>query len=327
VASYTVAVTDFGTDLLDVEKGVLEPLGCRLVGPLRGTDAKDQQKLIAMVTDADFVITQFSPIAAPVIDAMRKCKVIVRYGIGVDNVDLKAAAAKQIPVCNVPDYCIDEVADHALAMILDLTRKVTANAGLVRAGRWGLAGTIESLHTLRDMTVGVVGFGRIGREVASRLRPFKCKLLVFDPVVKAETVVAAGATLVSFDDLLAKSDLVTLHCPSNEKTRYMMDARSFAKMKHGSMLVNTSRGTLVKTDDLIAALQRLRVSAAALDVTDPEPIDPDNLLVLMDNVIINSHIASGSPGATNKLRTGAAGIVALACQGKRPINVVNGVSL
>lgn len=325
MAQYTIAVTDFGTDVLDVEKAVLEPLGCRLVGPLCGADAKDQQKLAALVATADSVITQFSPVTAAVIESMQNCRVIVRYGIGVDNVDLKAAAAKGIPVCNVPDYCIDEVADHALAMVLDSTRKIAANAALVRAGRWGLAGPIESLHTLRDMTIGIVGFGRIGREVAARLRPFKCKLLVFDPVVDAQTIAVAGATAVGFDELLGSSDLVTLHCPSNEKTRYMMDARSFGKMKQGAMLVNTSRGTLVQTDDLVAALRSGRISAAALDVTDPEPINSDNPLVTMDNVVINSHIASGSPGAVGKLRTGAASIVAKAIRNERLPNIVNGV--
>ena len=113
MAEYRVAVTDFGTDVLDIEKAILEPLGCQVMGPLKPADAKDQQKLIALVKDADFVITQFSPVTAAVIEAMQKSRIIVRYGIGVDNVDLKAAAANGIPVCNVPDYCIDEVADHA----------------------------------------------------------------------------------------------------------------------------------------------------------------------------------------------------------------------
>jgi D-3-phosphoglycerate dehydrogenase / 2-oxoglutarate reductase len=321
MANYTVAVTDFGGPDFDVEKSILEPLGCTLVNP--PANPKDEQQLISVVKDADCVLTQFAPVTAAVIASMQKCRVIVRYGIGVDNVDLKAAAAKGIPVCNVPDYCIDEVADHALAMILDLTRKITPNANLVKAGRWGLAGTLESLHTLRNMTVGIVGFGRIGREVAARLRPFKCRLVVFDPVVDAATIQAAGATPTSLDDLLRTSDLVTLHCPSNDKTRYMICAESLAKMKRGAMLVNTSRGTLVKTDDLVAALQSGAISACALDVTDPEPIQPDNLLVRMDNVIINSHIASGSPGAVEKLRIATASTAGLAIQGKPLPNIVN----
>jgi D-3-phosphoglycerate dehydrogenase / 2-oxoglutarate reductase len=325
VAKPKVAVTDFGAEDINVEKAILEPHGCEVVGPLRGTNAKDETQLSALVKDADYVITQFSPVTAAVIGAMEKSKIIVRYGIGVDNVDLKAAAAKNIPVCNVPDYCIDEVADSALAMILDLVRKITPNAILVKSGKWGLAGTVSSLKVMSGMTIGVVGFGRIGREVVKRLLPFKCKVLVFDPIADAAAVKATGATPATFDELLAASDLVTLHCPSNDKTKYMISAQTLGKMKTGAMLVNTSRGTLVKTDDLIAALQSGHISAVALDVTDPEPINPDNPLVKMDNVIINSHIASASEGAVQKLRTGVANIVVKAVKGEPLPNVVNGV--
>jgi D-3-phosphoglycerate dehydrogenase len=326
VTKTIVAVTDFGAEELNVEKSILEPLGCEIVGPLRGTNAKDEKQLIDLVKDADHVITQFSPVTAAVIGAMQKSKIIVRYGIGVDNVDLKAAAAKNIPVCNVPDYCIDEVADSALAMILDMARKITPNAILVKSGKWGLAGgKIESLFVLNEMTVGLVGFGRIGREVAKRLLPFRPKVVVFDPIADAASVKAAGCTPVTFDELLQTSHLVSLHCPSTEKTKYMINAETLGKMKAGAMLVNTSRGTLVKTDDLIAALQSGHLSAAALDVTDPEPINPDNPLVKMDNVIINSHLASASVGAVDKLRSGVARIVAQSVRGEKLPNIVNGV--
>jgi D-3-phosphoglycerate dehydrogenase len=319
-------VTDFGGEEINVEKAILEPLGCEVIGPLRGTNAKDEKQLIDLVKDADHVITQFSPVTAAVINAMTKSKIIVRYGIGVDNVDLKAAAAKNIPVCNVPDYCIDEVADSALAMILDMVRKITVNANLIKSGKWGLAGTIDSLWVMSETTVGVCGFGRIGREVAKRLLPFKCKVLVFDPIADAAAVKAAGCTLVTFDELLANSNLVTLHCPSTEKTKYMINANTLAKMKKGSILVNTSRGTLVKTDDLTAALQSGHISAAALDVTDPEPLNLDNPIIKFDNVVINAHLASASVGAVHKLRTGVADIVALSVKGQKLPNIVNGVN-
>jgi D-3-phosphoglycerate dehydrogenase / 2-oxoglutarate reductase len=325
VAKHKVAVTDFGAEEIDVEKGILEPLGCEVVGPLRPPATKDEQKLSDIVRDADYVITQFSPVTAAVIGAMQKSKIIVRYGIGVDNVDLKAAAAKNIPVCNVPDYCIDEVADSALAMILDLVRKVSAHAALIKSGKWALAVPMSELYVVNEMTIGVVGFGRIGRAVADRLKPFRPKIVVFDPVVDAATVKAAGCTPVSLDELLQSSDLVTLHCPSNDKTKQMINAQSLGKMKKGAMLVNTSRGTLVKSDDLVAALQSGQLSAAALDVTDPEPINMDNPLVTMDNVIINPHLASASPGAVTKLRTGVAKIVAMAVKGEKLPNIVNGV--
>ena len=159
----------------------------------------------------------------------------------------------------------------------------------------GLAVPLNELFVLNEMTVGIVGFGRIGREVARRLKPFRCKIVVFDPVVDAAAVKAEGCTPVSFEELLRLSDLVTLHCPSNDKTKQMINAQTLGKMKKGAMLVNTSRGTLVKTDDLAAALQSGQISSAALDVTDPEPINLDNPLVKMDNVVINPHLASASP--------------------------------
>jgi D-3-phosphoglycerate dehydrogenase / 2-oxoglutarate reductase len=326
VAKTLVAVTDFGAEQIDVEKAILEPLGCEVIGPLRGTDAKDEKQLIDLVKDADHVITQFSPVTAAVVNAMTKAKIIVRYGIGVDNVDLKVAAAKNIPVCNVPDYCIDEVADSALAMILDMTRKITPNANLVKSGKWGLVGTIDTLWVMSDITVGVVGFGRIGREVVKRLMPFKCKVLVYDPIADAAAVKAAGCTPASFEELLANSNLVTLHCPSTEQTKYMINKDTLAKMKAGSILVNTSRGTLVRTDDLTAALKSGHIAAAALDVTDPEPLNVDNPIRQLDNVVINSHIASASVGAVTKLRTAVANIVALSVKGQKLPNIVNGVN-
>ncbi len=325
MAKHKVAVTDFGIEEIDIEKGILEPLGCELVGPLRLPDSKNQQKLIDLVKDADYVITQFSPVTAAVVQAMQKSKIIVRYGIGVNNVDLKVAASKNIPVCNVPDYCIDEVADSAMAMILDLARKISAHAYRIRSGKWELAVPLRQVSVLNAMTIGIVGFGRIGRAVAARLKPFRAKVLVFDPIVNAAAIQAEGCTPAALDQLLRSSDLVTLHCPSNEKTKQMMNAATFAKMKQGAMLVNTSRGTLVQTDDLAAALESGRISAAALDVTDPEPINMDNPLVKMDNVIINPHIASVSPVAVTRLRTSVANIVAMAIKGERLPNVVNGV--
>jgi D-3-phosphoglycerate dehydrogenase / 2-oxoglutarate reductase len=318
-----VAITDYTFDSLDLETSILQDQGLQVVSQKTG---KDSQALIALVRDADYVITQFAPVDAAVIDAMQKCRVIVRYGIGVDNVDLKAAAAKGIPVCNVPDYCTDEVADHTLAMILDLTRKITANANRVRSGGWGLTVPMQAMYTLREMTVGVAGFGRIGREVANRLRPFKCKILVYDPGVEISAIQTAGFAAASFAEFLAQSDLITLHCPSNELTQYMINAENIARMKDGVLLVNSSRGTLIKTDDLIEALKSGKIAAAALDVTDPEPITPGHPLREMDNVVITSHIASVSPPAVKKLRCDAAHAVLRSFHGQKLPNVVNGVT-
>lgn len=316
-----VVITDYAFDDIDIEKNVLAPLGCRLETLKAGRD----QALINLVKDADAVITQFAPINAEVIGAMEKAKVIVRYGIGVDNVDLKAAAAKNIPVCNIPDYCIDEVADHTLALMLTATRQIVPCDSVIKSGQWKLPVPLAALHALKDMTVGLVAFGRIGREVAARLKGFKCRILVFDPAVAAADVKAAGCELASLDDVLAQSDLLSLHCPSTEKTKYMLNSTTIAKMKKGAILVNASRGTLVDTPALIAALQSGQLSAAALDVTDPEPPGADHPLLKLGNVVITPHDASATPQSVRKLRVSAAEIAAKALRGEKLSSVVNGV--
>ena len=316
-------ITDYAFDDVQIERGILEPLGCTLEAQKSG---KDPATLAALVRDADYVLTQFAPVNAAIIAAMQRCKVIVRYGIGVDNVDLKAAAARGIPVCNVPDFCTDEVADHTVAMILDLCRRITENALKIRRGEWGLGVPLAAMRSLKDLTVGIVAYGRIGREVALRLKPFKCRLIAFDPAVDAAKLKADGVEAVGLDQLYARSDLITLHCPSTEATRFMINASSIAKMKKGVLFVNVARGTLVRTDDLAAALRSGAVAGAALDVTDPEPINPDNPIVGMPNVLINAHIASASPQAVVKLRNDAAGIVRAVIKGEKLTTVVNGVT-
>jgi D-3-phosphoglycerate dehydrogenase / 2-oxoglutarate reductase len=316
-----VVVTDYAFPSLEIEEAVLKPLGCAVVGG----QCKTPAELKALVADADCVITQFARIDAEVIGAMRKARVIVRYGIGVDNVDLQAAAARGIPVCNVPDYCMDEVADHTLAFILASTRQVVPHALGIRAGAWKLATPLTELRTLRDMTVGIIGFGRIGREVAARLAPFKCRLVVHDPLVPAAEVKKHGAEPVELDALFAASDLVTLHCPSTPKTKRIINADSLARMRKGAILVNIGRGDLADTSAVVEALARGHLAAAALDVCDPEPVPAGHPLLAMPNVIFSPHIASASPKAVRTLRETAAGIAATALRRQPLPNIVNGV--
>ena len=314
-------VTDNTFNDLLIEKNILEPLGLEVVAH----QCRTPDELMPVVKNADFVLTQFAPVNARVIAAMTRCKVIVRYGIGVDNVDLKAAAVKNIPVCNVPDYCIDEVADHALALILAATRQICPIAATVKAGRWKSPVALDAMHTLKNMTVGLVGLGKIGREVASRLKPFKCRIIAFDPVIAPTKMREAGCLPVGLDRLFSESDLISLHCPSTEKTRYLINKESLAVMKHGVIIVNTSRGTLIKTPDLAEALRSGKVAAAAMDVTDPEPINTDSPLLGMDNVIITSHIAAVSSASVRNLREQVAGLAAKAARGEKLPNIVNGV--
>ena len=317
-----VAITDYSFSDLEPEKGILEPLGCTIVDQKKFVG---EEKLQELVRDADYVITQFAPLNAAVIESMAKCQIIVRYGIGVDNVDLDAAAKRGIPVCNVPDYCVDEVADHTLAFILALARKVVPGWDVVKAGEWKLAVPLEEMHALKELTVGLVAYGKIAKEVAARLKAFKCKVAVFDPYVGDEEIEKDGLVPTDLDGILRDSDLICLHCPSTAETRQMINAQSISTMKRGVMLVNTSRGTLVNTEDLVAALESGHISAAALDVVDPEPIPADSPLLEMDNVILHGHVASCSVNSRARLRTGVAEAVARAVRGEELVNVVNGV--
>jgi D-3-phosphoglycerate dehydrogenase len=318
-----VVVTDNPFGALDIEAGVLEPLGCVLVSRVQ---APAPEELARLVADADHVLTVFAPLTAVVIGAMRKAKVIVRYGVGVDNVDLEAAWARGIPVCNVPDYCTDEVADHTLALILAATRQVVPNCLGVRDGRWGLAVPREAMRTLCDLTVGVVGCGRIGREVVRRLRPFKCRVLVHDPALTAAEIRDRRGEPAAFDDLLGESDIVTLHVPSTPLTRRIINRETLARMKSGAALINVARGTLVDPAALAEALESGHLSGAGLDVFDPEPLPADSPILRMGNVVVSSHVAAVSEKSVRTLRKIAAGLVARSVRGEPPLNIVNGVS-
>ncbi len=319
--SYKVIVTDYGFSELDIEKAALAPLDVIL----EGAQCRTVEQVAAVAADADVVITQFAPVREAAINAMKKARAIIRYGIGVDNVDLAAAAKRKIPVCNVPDYCIDEVADHTLAFILALTRQIVVNALVVRNGEWKSAVPASAFHSLRSLTVGVVGFGRIGRAVVQRLLAFGCEVLVSDPAVSADAVRPSGARLVGLQELLGASGLVTLHCPSMPATRGMINRQSLALMKEGALFVNASRGDLVVTEDVVDALRSGRLAGAAFDVTNPEPLPVDSPLRGFPQVIVNAHVASASAQAVKRLRETVGSLALSALRGEPLKNVVNGV--
>ena len=317
----TAVITDWTFPDLGIEEGILKAHGIELVA----RQCKTEADLIDLCAEADVVITQFARVNAKVVSAMRKARAIVRYGIGVDNIDLDAARARGIPVCNVPDYCIDEVADQTLAFILATTRQVVTHTNHLRAGQWGLATQLSGMKALRDLTVGVVGFGRIGREVVKRLLAFKCVVLVFDLVVPATEIEKLGARPAAFEELLKNADVLTLHCPSTPQTRKLMNRDRFAKLKPGAVFINVARGDLVDVPALMEGLASGRISAAALDVFDPEPIPADHPVLKLPNVILAPHIASVSTAAVKKLRETAANLAAQAVRGEPLANIVNGV--
>ena len=318
----TIVVTDYKFPDLALEQAAAEHAGCVLIGH----HCESEAELKAAVTDADAVITQFARLSAPVVAAMTRARAIVRYGIGVDNVDLDAARQHGIPVANIPDYCIDEVADHTLSFILAMTRQVVTHTADLRAGHWRLAVPVSGMKVLRDQTVGLVGFGRIGREVAARLLAFKCRVLVYDPMVPEAEIQRLGALSVPLTQLLAESDIVSLHCPSTPATRHIIGPAALAAMKPSALLVNVARGDLVDTHALLDALQSGHLGAAALDVFDPEPLPLAHALRTLPNVVIAPHIASVSVTAVQALRQGAIARAVAAVRGQLPDNVVNQIT-
>lgn len=319
---YKVVITDNPPATLEADRAIFSPLDAEVIA----AKCKTPEEVIALAADADCLIAGFAPINATVIAALKKARVIVRLGIGYDSVDVAAAARAGIPVCNVPEYCLHEVADHTLALILATTRAVVPHCNDVRAGGWRLVVPLETLRAVRDMTIGVVGFGRIGREVVARLKPFQGRILVFDPAVPADVIRSAGCEPAGLDALLAASDLVTLHCPVLPSTRDLINRVTLAKMKRGAVLVNASRGSLVNSDDLIESLRSGHLGGAALDVFAPEPMPKDSLLFAMANVILTPHAAATSARSEQNLRNLAAQTAAMALRGETLPNVVNGVT-
>lgn len=256
------------------------------------------------------------------IDAMRQCRVIARYGVGVDNIAVEHATQRGILVTNVPDYCVEEVSDHAIALLLAANRRLDRAQAWMRSGQWG-TGIMKGVPRLSEQTAGIIGFGRIGQAAARKVRPFVRTVLAFDPVVPAETIVGQGIEPVDLPTLLRSSDYVTLHCPLSPATAHLVNADTLKQFKPGAWLVNTSRGELVDEKALIEALSTHRLGGAALDVFANEPLPQDSQLFKLENVILTPHVAWYSERAIEDLQRLAAEQVFAVLLGKRPQRLCN----
>jgi D-3-phosphoglycerate dehydrogenase / 2-oxoglutarate reductase len=259
---------------------------------------------------------------ARVIEKLKRCKIIARYGIGVDNVDLAAATKAKILVTNVPDYCIDEVSDHALALLLALARRLTAADGAVKAGGWDVVAH-AGIRRLRGQTLGLLGFGKIAKALASKVEPLGMKVLVYDPYLDPALIAQHGVEAVSLDRLLAEADTVSIHVPLSPETRNIVGKRELARMKPTAFLINTSRGGIVDEQVIAVALKEGRLGGAALDVLSVEPPPADHPLRQAPNVILTPHLAFYSRESVIELQTKAAEEVARALKGEPPRCPVN----
>ncbi|MBR5752910.1 MAG: C-terminal binding protein [Clostridia bacterium] len=264
-------------------------------------DCANEAEVVQKCQDADAILDVYTKLSAETIQALPNCKAILRFGIGYDIFDVDAATAAGKMVCNIPDYCIEEVATHTVAMILDLLHKVSFLNNSVRGGEWNPnVGYVP--RRLSDMTVGFVGFGNIARKAAGYLAPFGCTLIAYDPYLSTESFEEAGAKGVSLDELLKTADIVSLHTPLFESTHHMIDADSLGKMKDGAFLVNTSRGGLVDTEALIAAIASGKIAGAGLDVLEEEPLkDPAHPIFETGRIIVTPHAAFNSKESFGEL--------------------------
>lgn len=272
---------------------------------------------------ADAVMVHFDQIDKDVISNLKNCRIIARSAVGYDNIDLDAASAAKIPVTNVPDYCVEEVSNHTLMMILNSAKKFNQLEANVKKGLWGDFAIAKPIHAVRGQTLGLLGCGRIARCLAVKAQVFGIKVIAYDPYIKPEAVKDFGVTLVSREELLAQSDFISMHLLLNEDTRKSINADFFKKMKNSAIFVNTARGGLVDEDALIEALRTGEIAGAALDVLTEEGIDKDAPLQKFDNVIITPHAAWYSEQAFYTLLTSAAQEVVRALHGEPVKNQVN----
>jgi D-3-phosphoglycerate dehydrogenase len=309
-----IAVTDSPFPSLDPAKAALG----RLDPELRMAASASADDILAVARNADAMLVTYAKLPGELLRALTRCKVIGRFGLGVDNIDIKAAVELGITVTYVPDYCMHEVSDHAMALVLALARKIPLSNNLVQAGRWEMSALVP-IHRLCGRVLGLVGFGNIPRALTPKATAFGLRVVAHDPFVSRVALAAAGVEGVSFERLLEISDFVSIHAPLVPATRGLFNADVLRKMKKGALLINTARGPLVDEAALIAALDTGHLGGAALDVVAVEPLPRESKLVGRDNVILTPHTAFYSVEALDELQTKCAADVARVLCGEPPV--------
>ena len=320
---FKVLITDYVWPNTDVEREVLARIGAQAVE----SDSPDEQRLAELAADCDAILTCFFKVTDKVIRSAPNLKVVARYGVGVDNIAVDTATELGIPVTYVPDYCIEEVADHTMTLLLTLARSVVNLNAEVRSGGWD-PGVGRPVYRLRGKTVGIVGLGRIGRAVAERVKPFGFKIVVHDPYLSEDMFPAGQApNFVSFDELLETADFVSVHTPLTTNTRHLIGEPELRKMKRSAFLVNTCRGPVIDEYALARALDGGELAGAGIDVLEGEPPPADHPIRSARNAVITPHTAFYSEESLHELQTRTAQCAADVLCGKVPDNVYNADAL
>jgi len=308
-------ITDHGFSSIDLERRVLETAGFTLeeARPI----CKTEDDIIERCKGADVLMVQWAPVTRRVMEALPEVRGYVRYGIGVDNIDVRSARELGRMVSNVPRYCLEEVSDHAVTLILSLARRVPQDQAQIARGKWGFTALLP-IPAFSDLTLGLVGFGAIARKVSEKAKAFRFKQIAFDPFAPDQIFADHGVQRVDQNTLLQTADIISLHCPLTNETRHLINAESIARMKSGVLLINTARGALVNEGDLIAALRTGKIVGAGLDVFEKEPVAADSALRTLPNVIATSHAAAVSMRSLSLLQIQAGEAARDMLLGKRP---------
>lgn len=317
MGSFTVCVSDKRHANYEPEQELLRSIGVEL----KLCNCVTEEDIIEQCGDADAILLDLAPMTAKAIAGLKNCKIISRYGVGFENVDLEAATKAGIQVTNVPDYCMEDVSDHALALMFACMRHIPMRDRKIREGSWNIQATG---FRLRDKVLGVIGAGRIARAMIRKVSGFGLKEVVaYDPYISAEDLAAIGVRKVELDELLAVSDIVSLHLHANAETKGMINKDTLAKMKPTAILLNVSRGPLVNDEDLLDALRNGRLLAAGLDTHNCEPLGENSPFCALDNVVLTDHAAYSTVEGVQELKEKAAQNVIDVLTGKMPKYPVN----
>ena len=311
-------ITDYVWPNIDVENEVLRAGG---VEPVVAPDTSEET-LAELAADADIIMFCFAQVTGNVLRTAEKCKVASRYGIGVDNIDIPTATELGIVVTNVPDYCMDEVTDHAIGMILALNRRLLPHDSEVKSGGWASVVLDQPMHRTRGATLGILGFGRIGRSIADKAVGFGMNIVAYDPLIEPGQSID-GVEIISFEDVLRRSHFITVHTPLTPETEGMIGADQFAMMMPGGIIVNCARGGIIQEQALADALHSGHLAGAGLDVVEPAPPPDDHPLLSAPNIIITPHTAFFSQASTVELERRTAQEALRVLNGNHPENLIN----
>jgi D-3-phosphoglycerate dehydrogenase len=300
---YKVLLTDYEFEYLQYEEEVFHESGLDI--EFIKAQCRTEAEVIEQAKDADAILNQYAPVSRGVIESLENTKIISRYGVGVNTIDLEAAKEKGITVANVPDYGMEEVSNHALALLLSWARKVTLLNNEVKKGNWDFKACVP-IHRFNEQTVAVLGFGRIPRRFIEKVKPLGFKTIAYDPFVSAEEMAAVGVQKMELDDLIRKADYLSVHVPLIPDTFHLINEERLYQMKRNAVIINTARGPIIDEKALVVALEKGIIAGAALDVTEEEPVSIESPLLQMDNVIITPHSAWYSEEAMIELRQKAA---------------------